>query len=146
MNLSSPTNSDTIVLTEFLVYYMSTINQENSYRKKVAYLQAVADLDAKTSSAKSTGKFLKAYLLSVFVPPIGIYYFVKYTVVGNGADYESKAGVIALLLTICSLVTTIWMTVALFSNTSTMLSPDSNLLLENLSAEENQKTMLDLLK
>ncbi|HUD05171.1 MAG TPA: hypothetical protein VMR59_04245 [Patescibacteria group bacterium] len=72
----------------------------------------------------TTLKEIGVYLLSVFLPPLGLWPGIKYLF---SKDQRTKrAGVIAIILTLISSIITIWISVALFNNLSQSLNSQVN--------------------
>lgn len=115
------------------------------YRHKVAFVEAITELNRKEKQILSSQNHTKAYFLSVFLPPIGIYYFFKYLFFVGGDKESIKAGVISLLLTFFSLVLSFWLMMALFKQTGGGSSENLQIL-QNIAAPENQKTLMQLYK
>ena len=57
---------------------MTEQEKQEVYKHKLELFQAMAQLYSKEKEIKSSQGYGKAYLWSVLIPPIGIYYFVKY--------------------------------------------------------------------
>jgi uncharacterized membrane protein YqaE (UPF0057 family) len=60
------------------------------------------------------------YLLSVFLPPLGLWPGIKYLTQKN--EKAKRVGTIAIILTIISVVVTIWISIGLVNNISQSLS------------------------
>ena len=71
--------------------------------------KALLELDEKERNIRNREGYYKAYVLSLLIPPIGIYYFFKYLLFGNGNSEDIKAGVLSLVITIVSLLLSIWL-------------------------------------
>lgn len=89
--------------------------------------------------------YWKAYLLSVFLPPIGIYYFVKYFFFADGSSESWKAAIICLLVTIISLALNVWF-IRLFFSQSTPGGSQNLDIIKELITPENQKSLRQLLQ
>ena len=124
---------------------MEEIQNPQEYEKKRAYFEAMANLSAKENEIKSSKNYAMAYILSVSIPPIGIYYFVKYVFFADGDPKAVKAGVISLVLTLASLILSIWLTAVLFKQTSSAFGT-SGQSLKDLTVPANQKSLIDLYK
>lgn len=71
------------------------------------------------------GRQLSVYLLSVFLPPLGIWPAIKYL---RQQDKKSKKiGLVTLLLTIISIVVTIWLTINFMNSFTRGLDNQLNL-------------------
>jgi predicted amidophosphoribosyltransferase len=69
-------------------------------------------------------KQLSVYLISVFLPPLGIWPAIKYL---RGQDKKSKRiGLIALLLTLISTVVTGWLTINFINSLNQQLGNQLN--------------------
>jgi predicted nucleic acid-binding Zn ribbon protein len=65
------------------------------------------------------------YSVSLFLPPFGLWYAVKYLKQG---DYESrKIGIISIILTIISIMVMIWITAGIISSLSQAFSAINSL-------------------
>lgn len=107
---------------------MTDTIQPEEYQHKLQFAQAMAQLDAKEKEIKESQGYAKAYLLSILIPPLGIYYLIK---------YRNKAGIISLILTLLSLWFSIWLMNSFLKQTSSLIP------LETL---DNQQELLQLLK
>jgi len=118
------------------------IQQETpeEYQKKREFIEAITGLDTKVKEVKSSQGYGKAYMWSILLPPIGIYYFVKFLFF-NGGDKESvKAGVISLVLTLLSLFLSLWLMTVMFNSTP---QADQQML-KQLTIPTNQKQLIQL--
>jgi hypothetical protein len=124
------------------------IEQENQdeYKHKVEMFQAMAELEAKEKKLKLSQGYAKAYLFSVLIPPIGIYYFVKYVFFGGGERENTKAGIISLVLTLASFFLSFWLMTALFKQSTSGTSQENYQILKDLTVPNNQKKLLDIYK
>jgi len=119
---------------------------EEDYQKKVALIDALAQLDAKQKQLETSRGYGKAYFWSITLPPMGVFYFFKYLFFMGGDKEHVKAGIISLLLTIGSLlVSAILMAVLFKQGTSSLSSPDLQIL-KDLATPESQKNLLQLYK
>ena len=116
---------------------------QTAYKQKLEYIQATAELEAKEREVKSSQGYAKAYLWSVLIPPIGVYYFVKYVFFAGGEEGNIKAGIISLVLTLASLFLSIWLTAVLFKQT---ISGQNLQILKELTIPDNQKKIIQLFK
>ena|ERR1035437_6387883 len=65
------------------------------------------------------------YFVSLFLPPFGLWYARKYLKAG---DYESrKIGIVAIILTIISVVVTFWLTTGFINSVFQSLNEINNL-------------------
>lgn len=87
--------------------------------------------------------YMRAYMLSIFLPPIGLYYFLKYVFFSPKDLGSTKAGIVSLVLTVLSLVGNIWGLQVLFTQFTSQNSQSVNFL-EDLITPENMKTFRDL--
>ena len=132
---------------EYTNVYMIQQDNQEQYEHKVAYIEALADLELKEKQIKLRKGYGKAYFWSVFLPPIGIFYFFKYLFFSGGEKESIKAGVISLILTIVSLLVSFWsMAVLINQMMPGGSSSESMQMLQNLTTPENQKALLQLYK
>lgn len=120
-------------------------NQEE-YKHKLELFQAMAEVNSKEEETKSKQKYGMAYLWSVLIPPIGVYYFVRYVFFANGEDENVKAGIISLVLTLVSLLISFWLLAGMFTRTTSSIPPQNLQMLKDVAAPENQKKLLELYK
>lgn len=120
-------------------------NQE-AYAKKLELVQAVAQLDSKEKEMKTSKGYGKAYLWSVLIPPIGIYYFIKYLFFTGGEKEDVRAGIISLVLTLVSFFLSFWLLADLFKQTTSVIPPQDLQMLKDLTVPANQKQLLQLYK
>ena len=108
--------------------------------------QIFNELDKKEQILKTKPGYLHAYILSVVLPPIGIYYFIKYVFLKNETAGDAVAGVISLALTIGSILLNIWLFGVMFKQSASLI-PSQNLdMLKELITPANQKKYIDLFK
>ncbi|HUD09536.1 MAG TPA: zinc ribbon domain-containing protein [Patescibacteria group bacterium] len=69
-------------------------------------------------------KQIGVYLLSIFLPPLGLWPGIRYLLSKN--QKTKKVGAIAIFLTILSTIITLWISVAMFNNLSQSLSSQVN--------------------
>jgi len=103
-------------------------------------------LDTKERSLKSQKNYLHAYVLSVLLPPIGLFYFVKYLFFSDGDSEAIKAGIISLIITIISLLLSIWFGAIFFKQAMLSIPSEDINNLKELITPENQKKFKDLLQ
>lgn len=120
---------------------MTEQEKQEAYKHKLELFQAMAQLDSKEKEINSSQKYIKAYLWSILIPPIGIYYFVKYVFFAGGEEGNIKAGIISLILTLVSLFLSFWLMANLFKQT---VPPQNLQILKDLAAPDNQKKLLQL--
>jgi hypothetical protein len=72
----------------------------------------------------TTAKEIGVYLLSIFLPPLGLWPGIKYLF--SKEQRTKRAGAIAIILTIISTVITLWLSVAVFSNISQSVNSQLN--------------------
>jgi len=107
-------------------------------------LQALLTLDEKERTIKSRQSYIHAYIWSILLPPIGIYYFIKYVFFANGTNDDFKAGVTSLVLTIISLLLSIWLFNLFFKQTTSLMPSQGNDTLRELITPANIKILKDL--
>lgn len=122
---------------------MTEQEKQEAYKHKLELFQAMAQLDSKEKEINSSQGYMKAYLWSVLIPPIGIYYFVKYVFFTGGEEGNIKAGIISLILTLVSLFLSFWLMANLFKQT---VPPQNLQILKDLAVPDNQKKFLQLYK
>ena len=124
---------------------MTEQEKQEAYKHKLELFQAMAQLDSKEKEIKSSQGYGKAYLWSVLIPPIGIYYFVKYVFFAGGEEKNIKAGIISLVLTLVSFFLSFWLMAKFFEQT-TSKNPNNLQILKDLTVPDNQKKLLQLFK
>ncbi len=72
----------------------------------------------------TTTKEIGVYLLSIFLPPLGLWPGIKYLSQRN--EKAKRVGTIAIILTIISIVITIWASIAFVNNMSQTLNSQMN--------------------
>lgn len=120
-------------------------NQTEPIKNKEAF-QALLTLDEKERTIKSRQGYWRAYMWSVFFPPIGIYYLIRYVFFANGTNDDIKAGITSLILTIISLLLSMWLFNVLFKQSSLLIPSQGNSILKELITPANQKSLNDLYK
>ena len=112
--------------------------------KNLDAYKALLEVDAHERNFKKRSGYTGAYVASVLIPPIGIYYFVKYLFFSDGTNEDIKAGVISLALTLVSLILTIWLSASMFKQ---LLPGDSSRgmdSLKNLTSPDSRKEIMKL--
>ncbi|PIY71704.1 hypothetical protein COY87_04780 [Candidatus Roizmanbacteria bacterium CG_4_10_14_0_8_um_filter_33_9] len=125
---------------------MSKQEKKDTYENKLALTQAMVQLDSKEKEIKTSQGYGKAYFLSIIIPPIGIYYFVKYVFFTNGEDTSTKAGIISLILTLISFFFSLWMMTELLKQLTSSLPSQNLQQLNELTIPDNQKKLLEIFK
>ena len=122
------------------------IEQEKSenYQHNLALFQATSRLDSKEKQLQYSQNYRKAYILSLLIPPLGIYYFIKYLFFTDGDEGSIRAGIIALILTLASFFLSIILTMILFRQTTSGIPSHDIQMLKDLTIPENQKKLLEL--
>lgn len=118
-------------------------NPQTEEEKKQAF-QALLELEEKERTLKSRQSYIKAYFWSVALPPIGIYYLIKYIFFSNGTNDDIKAGFISLMLTVISFLVSLWLFGLFIKQTSTMMPSQTGDVLKELITPGNQKILKDL--
>lgn len=108
--------------------------------------QALLKMDQSERTFKSRKGYAGAYTWSVLIPPLGIYFFIKYVFFGNGTPEDIKAGCISLILTVISALASIWIMGMLFKQTASMLPNQGTNAIMELITPENQKKLFELYK
>ncbi|MBI3366749.1 hypothetical protein HY041_03930 [Candidatus Roizmanbacteria bacterium] len=117
--------------------------QTESIKNKEA-IQALLTLDKKEQTIKSGQGYLKAYIWSILLPPIGIYYLIKYVFFANGTNDDFKAGLTSLILTIISLLLSTWLLSFFFRQVANLMPSQGVDTLKELITPANQKMLKDL--
>jgi hypothetical protein len=125
---------------------MTEQEEQEAYKHKLELFQAMAQLDSKEKEIKSSQGYGKAYLLSILIPPVGVYYFVKYVFFTDGEEENIKAGIISLSLTLVSLFLSFWLMAILFKQTTSGVPSQNLQMLKDLTVPDNQKNLLQLFK
>ncbi len=113
-------------------------------KKNIEAFKALLEVDAQERNMKIREGYTKAYVMSVLLPPIGIYYCAKFLFFSNGTDEDIKAGITSLVITLISLSVSIWISVAMFRGI--LPAGTSVNSLQNLSSPDSQKTIINLYK
>jgi len=106
--------------------------------------QALLTLDEKERTVKSRQGYVRAYIWSVLLPPIGIYYLIKYVFFANGTTEDIKAGLTSLILTVISLLLSIWLFGLFFKQATYLMPSQGSDTLKELITPANQKILKDL--
>ena len=72
----------------------------------------------------SVGKQISVYLISVLLPPLGVWPGIKYLL--NPDEKAKKVGLIAIILTVISSIITIWMTISVLNGINKSLGTQLN--------------------
>ena len=121
------------------------INPAIPEKKNLEAYKAFLQLDRQEQTIKAKGRYLKAYILSIFLPPIGLYFFFKYFFFEEESFGSRKAAIICLILTVVFLLVNIWILQLFFSQFAPSSSQNLDFL-EELITPENQKILEQLLK
>lgn len=116
---------------------------KDAYAKKIELVEAIAQLNSKEKSIHSSQGYGKAYFWSVLLPPMGIFYFIKYLFFDGGDEEHVRAGVISLVLTLVSLLVSILLLGGIFNQAASMFPKDT---INELTTPVNQNKILDLYK
>lgn len=112
--------------------------------KDLEAYKAVLEISEQEQRQEEKQNYWKAYILSIGLPPIGIYYFIKYFFFVEDKSAR-KAAVISFILTLVSLFLSIWLMQAVF--TQSLPNSTENLdFMKELITPENQKTLQELLQ
>ncbi len=126
---------------------MDNATNSSDYEKKLKTFEATADLQRETETLSEKSRYYKAYALSFFLPPIGLYYFVKFFFFDGGSDGGRKAAVISLVVTVISVLLNYWLFNILFTSTLNSVVPGgAGGTLKELITPANQKSLYDLYK
>ena len=113
-------------------------------KKELLEFGALFEMERKEKELKAKQGYTRAYFISIVLAPLGIYYFIKYVFFSNGTKDDIKAGFISLILTIITLLLSMWLLTAVFQGMNT-LSPGSTDMLKQLTLPDNQKELKNLL-
>jgi hypothetical protein len=113
-------------------------------KKDVLAFGALLEMERKEKELKAKRGYTRAYFISVVFAPLGIYYFIKYVFFSDGTTDDIKAGFISLILTIATLLISMWLLTAVFQGMNT-ISPGSADMLKQLTIPDNQKEFKNLL-
>ena len=72
----------------------------------------------------TTLREISVYLISIFLPPLGLWPGIKYLTQKN--DKAKRVGMIAIALTIISIIITIWLSVAAVNNLTQTINSQMN--------------------
>ena len=123
---------------------MNEQNIQTNPKPNLDAFQGLLELDQKERTFKARQSYFRAYIFSFLIPPVGVYYFIKYAFFSDGTADDLKAGIISLALTMFSLLLSIWLIGDLFKQ-STSAIPSQNIdVLKELITPENQKKFKDL--
>lgn len=121
------------------------VNLPKTPTKNLEAYKGLLEISQQEQTLKAREGYLKAYIFSIFLPPIGFYYFFKYFFVAETSDNNRKTAVICLILTIVSLILSIWVTKLFIGQFAPENSQNSEFLKE-LITPENQKTLKQLMQ
>ncbi|MBI2029358.1 hypothetical protein HYT02_03005 [Candidatus Gottesmanbacteria bacterium] len=113
-----------------------------SVKNPQAY-QALLTINEQEASLKARSGYLKAYILSFFVPPIGVYYFIKYFFIADSSYGNRKAAFLSLVITATSLLLNIWLFNLFFSQFAAKDSVNEQFI-QDLITPANQKELQQL--
>ena len=119
---------------------------QEEYKHKVELVQAMSELAEKEQDLKLSEAHRKAYIWSILVPPIGIYYFIKYVFFTGGEARSVKTGKLCLLLAGISFVFLILLAAVMMNMSVLTIAPEDQNSLKDLTIPENQKELIELLK
>ncbi|MBI5122635.1 hypothetical protein HZA75_02130 [Candidatus Roizmanbacteria bacterium] len=125
---------------------MTEPEKQEAYKHKLEFIEAMAQLDSKEKEIKSSHGYIKPYLWSILIPPIGIYYFVKYVFFAERDEEDIKAGITSLILTLVSFFLSFWLMDNLFKQTTSGIPPQNLQILKDLTVPDNQKKLFQLYK
>lgn len=120
-------------------------SQINQPENNIDAVKDVLDIQKQEQNIKAKESFFKSYFWSVLLPPIGIYYFVKYYFFSDKSPRNRRAAVINLVLTVLSLIGNIWGIYYFLNQPFPGSSQDLNSIKE-LANPENQKSLQQLLQ
>jgi hypothetical protein len=108
--------------------------------------QALLEVEEEERTAKKREGYLKAYLWSIFLPPLGIYYFIKYMFFVGESDQDKKTGIYCLILTIVSFLVSWWILEVFFGQLTSSFNSQSGQIFQELITPGNQKSLQQLYK
>lgn len=135
--------SSALIITHISSCYTYLGNMTET--KNLEAYQALLQVNEQEASLKARRGYLKAYLLSVLLPPIGVFYFIKYFFFADTTSDNRKAAVISLSLTVVSLILSIWLFQLFFNQFAPKNSQNMNFM-QDLITPENQKTLRQLMQ
>lgn len=115
-------------------------------QKNLEAFQALLEVDERERSFKERQGFITAYVLSVLLPPFGIYFCIKYIFFSNRTPDEIRAGLISLGLTVASLLLSVLAINILFSVPGVKPSPAEYDTLKQFVTPANMQQFKDLLQ
>ncbi|PIS15829.1 hypothetical protein COT62_01615 [Candidatus Roizmanbacteria bacterium CG09_land_8_20_14_0_10_41_9] len=124
---------------------MDNLDVPSVEKKNTEAYQALLEIDKGERTFKSKEGYAGAYALSLFLPPLGIYFFIKYVFFGNGSE-DIKAGYISLILTILSALISVWSIGMLFKQTTSTLPNQRSDMIKELITPENQNKLKELFR
>jgi len=123
---------------------MDQPNIQNTEKKNIDAYKALLEIDQSERNFKSRQGYSGAYALSLFVPPLGLYYFIKYVFLGNRSEEDVKAGCISLFLTVVSTLVSILLMGVLFKQTTSVLPDQGSDVLKDMITPANQNKLREL--
>lgn len=114
-------------------------------QKNLEAFQALLELDEKERSYKHRQGYLTAYILSLILPPIGLYFCVKYIFFADRTPEDIRAGMISLGLTVVSLLFSMWLLGAVL-NTPAVQNATNSDAIKQFATPENMKQFKDLMQ
>ncbi len=100
-------------------------------KKNLDAYQALLQIQNQEENLSQRKSYIKAYTLSILLPPIGLYYFLKFFFLDSEEDEARKAGIISLSLTIISLILNLWL-LSFSLNQFKSINPQTQQLLQDL--------------
>jgi len=122
-----------------------TDTEESTYKNKFELIKAMAEIESKGKQVQLAQGYIGAYLWSVLIPPIGIYFFIKYIFFADGETENIKAGIISLVLTLLSFFLSLWLLTGLFKQVASPIPLPNSEILKDLAEPNNQKNLFELL-
>jgi len=114
------------------------------YKKKLELANAMADLSIKEKEIKKSSGYGKAYFWSLVLPPLGVYYFIKYVFFNGGEKEGVRAGVISLVLTLASILLSFILFAVILNQVASVIPGGDVQMLKELTSPEKQKELLQL--
>lgn len=106
--------------------------------------EVLAELKLKEESQKQRKGYWKAYSMSIFLPPLGLYYFIKYFLFSDHSKQAHKTAVLCLVLTVLSLGVNIFLAYETMQKLFSA-SPGAESILKEYTNPQNQQELNKLL-
>lgn len=126
----------------------SSIPPVNSPSPQALLEQQRLQAEMLNQNLKAKKNYIKAYTLSLLLPPVGIYYFIKFLFFADGKPEDMRGGILSLVITLASLLINIWLLSASFGMVSKIggTNVGGGEFLQELITPANQKDLKNLLQ